>query len=167
MPRTSRVNPMSLRIEIEGVEKLNGKLKRLINLQAYRHGLQAAALHVKGQAASYPHVSRRPQPFKTDKQRRGFFARLKAGLIDVPYRRGISPNSQRLDTKWFVSMLSDLRASIVNSATYARLVHDRTQQSRYHQETGWKTAQEVAEDPAVLSAIERIMQKVIDEFVKE
>ncbi|HLA80587.1 MAG TPA: hypothetical protein VJP78_03005, partial [Thermoleophilia bacterium] len=85
----------------------------------------------------------------------------------VPYRRGISPNSQRLDTKWFVSMISDLRASIVNSATYATLVHDRTKQSRYHHETGWKTAQDVAEDPAVLSAVERIMQKTVDEFIKE
>jgi hypothetical protein len=158
---------MSLRIELQGVEKLNGKLRRLINLQAYRHGLTAAAVHVKGQIATYPKVRRGPQPFKTDKQRRGFFAKLKAGEIEVPYRRGISPNSQRLDAKWFISMLSDLRASIVNTATYARLVHDRTQQSRYHEETGWKTAQGVAEDPAVLSAVERILQKTVDEFVKE
>jgi hypothetical protein len=158
---------MSLRIELQGVEKLNGKLRRLINLTAYRNGLKAAAVHVKGQIATYPKVRRGPQPFKTDKQRRGFFAKLKAGEIQVPYRRGISPNSQRLDAKWFVSMLSDLRASIVNTATYARLVHDRTQQSRYHEETGWKTAQDVAEDPAVLSAVERILQKTVDEFVKE
>lgn len=158
---------MSLRIEIEGVEKLNGKLKRLINLQAYRHGLQAAALHVKGQAASYPHVSRRPQPFKTDKQRRGFFARLKAGLIDVPYRRGISPNSERMDAKWAITMLSDLRAAAINTATYAGLVLDRLNQARYHQETGWKTVQDVAEDPIVLGAVERILQKTIDGFVKE
>ena len=158
---------MNIKIELNDVDHLGPKLKRFINLQAYRHGMTAAAEHVKGQIQTYPRVRRGPQPFKTDKQRRGFFAKLKAGVIDVPYRRGISPGSQRLDTKWFVSMLSDLRASIVNTASYARLVHDRTQQSRYHQETGWKTAQEVAEDPAVLSAIERIMQKVIDGFVKE
>ena len=158
---------MNIKLELRDVDHLGPKLKRLINLQAYRHGMQAAAEHVKGQVATYPRVRRGPQPFKTDKQRRGFFAKLKAGVIDVPYRRGISPSSQRLDTKWFVSMLSDLRASIVNSATYASLVHDRTKQSRYHEETGWKTAQGVAEDPAVLSAVERILQKTIDEFVKD
>src|SRR3990172_8391206 len=129
--------------------------------------MMAAAEHVKGQIQTYPRARRGPQPFKTEKQRRGFFAKLKAGVIDVPYRRGISPNSQRLDAKWCVSMLSDLRASIVNTATYARLVHDRTQQSRYHEETGWKTAQDVAEAPAVLPAVERILQKTVDEFVKE
>jgi len=158
---------MNIKLELRDVDHLGLKLKRLINLQAYRHGMQAAAEHVKGQVATYPRVRRGPQPFKTDKQRRGFFAKLKAGVIDVPYRRGISPSSQRLDTKWFVSMLSDLRASIVNSATYATLVHDRRHQSRYHQETGWKTAQDVAEDPAVLSAVERILQKTVDEFIKE
>jgi len=158
---------MNIKLELRDVDHLGPKLKRLINLQAYRHGMQAAAEHVKGQVATYPRVRRGPQPFKTDKQRRGFFAKLKAGVIDVPYRRGISPSSQRLDTKWFVSMLSDLRASIVNSATYATLVHDRRHQSRYHQETGWKTAQDVAEDPAVLSAVERILQKTVDEFIKE
>jgi len=158
---------MNIKLELRDVDHLGPKLKRLINLQAYRHGMQAAAEHVKGQVATYPRVRRGPQPFKTDKQRRGFFAKLKAGVIDVPYRRGISPSSQRLDTKWFVFMLSDLRASIVNSATYATLVHDRRHQSRYHQETGWKTAQDVAEDPAVLSAVERILQKTVDEFIKE
>ncbi len=158
---------MNIRMEITGIEKLNGKLKRLVNLQAYRHGLQAVAEHVKGQVASYPRVSRRPQPFKSDRQRRGFFAKLKAGLIQVPYRRGISPNSERLDAKWFISMLSDLRASIINSASYAGLVHDRTKQARYHRETGWKTAQDVVEDPATLSQIERILQKVVDGFIKE
>jgi len=158
---------MNIKLELRDVDHLGLKLKRLINLQAYRHGMQAAAEHVKGQVATYPRVRRGPQPFKTDKQRRGFFAKLKAGVIDVPYRRGISPSSQRLDTKWFVFMLSDLRASIVNSATYATLVHDRRHQSRYHQETGWKTAQDVAEDPAVLSAVERILQKTVDEFIKE
>ena len=158
---------MNIKLELRDVDHLGLKLKKFINLQAYRHGMQAAAEHVKGQVATYPRVRRGPQPFKTDKQRRGFFAKLKAGVIDVPYRRGISPSSQRLDTKWFVSMLSDLRASIVNSATYATLVHDRRHQSRYHQETGWKTAQDVAEDPAVLSAVERILQKTVDEFIKE
>ena len=158
---------MNINLALRDVDHLGPKLKKLVNLQAYRHGMMAAAEHVKGQIQTYPRVRRGPQPFKTDKQRRGFFAKLKAGLIDVPYRRGISPGSQRLDTKWFVSMLSDLRASIVNSATYASLVHDRTKQSRYHEETGWKTAQGVAEDPAVLSAVERILQKTIDEFVKD
>ena len=159
---------MNIKIELNDVDHLGPKLKRFINLQAYRHGMMASAEHVKGQIATYPRVRRGPQPFKTDKQRRGFFAKLKAGAILVPYQRGsVAHGSQRLDAQWFVSMLSDLRASIVNNATYARLVHDRTKQSRYHQETGWKTAQEVAEDPAVLSAIERIMQKTIDEFVKD
>src|SRR3990167_5697628 len=158
---------MNISIELRDVDRLGPKLKKLVNLQAYRHGMMAAAEHVKGQVATYPRVRRGPQPFKTDKQRRGFFAKLKAGVIDVPYRRGVSPNSQRLDTKWFVSMLSDLRASIVNAATYATLVHDRTKQSRYHEETGWKTAQDVAENPSVLSAVERIMQKTVDQFIKE
>jgi hypothetical protein len=72
-----------------------------------------------------------------------------------------------MDAKWAITIMSDIRASIVNTARYAGLVHDRRQQARYHEETGWKTAQAVAEDPAVLSTVERIMQKVVDGFIKE
>src|SRR3990172_8294245 len=114
---------MNIKIELRDVDHLGPKLKRFINLQAYRHGMTAAAEHVKGQIQTYPRVRRGPQPFKTDKQRRGFFAKLKAGVIDVPYRRGISPGSQRLDTKWFVSMLSYLPPSILNNPSYATFVH--------------------------------------------
>ena len=133
-------------IKIEGLTELLLQLKRVEQLERIKAAMRAAAVHLKGKIATYPGPGHRPQPFKTDKQRRGFFAKLKDGQIEVPYRRGASPGSQRLGTRWTIaSRNSGLTQVIGNNASYGPLVQGPDKQTSYHATTGWRTTEQVVE----------------------
>lgn len=86
-----------------------------------------------------------PQPFKSDKSRRYFFAALRRGEIEVPYRRGQSPGSETYAKRWYVEV-SGLTATIGNNASYARYLSHETEQSGYMAARGWRKLKEVAEE---------------------
>lgn len=141
-------------ITLEGYDELLAKLTRLEQMKQLGKAVKAAATHVKGKIAQYPgKPGRRPNPglygksAKAARMRAGFFARLKSGAIEVPYRRGISPGSQTLGKKWTIkSENSGLTAVVGNSVTYGRLVQSDKKQTAFHAATGWKTVEEVAEN---------------------
>ena len=90
-------------------------------------------------AKYYPPEPGRPQPFKTAKQRRAFFAMLRDGRIKVPY-----PRTMTLLNAWQQS--SD-GFYVENNTRYAFLVQgERKEQARYHQETGWHAVERIAEE---------------------
>lgn len=92
--------------------------------------------------AEYPPVSRRKQPFKTDKQRRYVFWALRKGLIVIPYFRGQNPRSENMKARWIVRSVSN-GVEVANNASYAQLVHGWQKQAAYHKGTGWRTDREV------------------------
>lgn len=112
--------------------------------QDMRSGFRAGLSYLKGYMTAYPPQSSRPQPFRTDRQRRGFFAKLKSGEIEVPYRRGTSPGSRQLSKSWQISV-STLQGELGTRVPYAPLVQSRPDQTRYHKATGWTTAEDVQE----------------------
>ncbi len=127
---------------IEGLDQLYQTLNALSNPDLMRGGLMAAGTHLKGKIAEYPAWSSRPQGFKTDLQRRGFFAKRKSGEIEVPYRRVSSPGAESLGRKWTVQAESDTRVVVGNNTSYGPLVQG-PQQTAYHQQTGWQTTDDV------------------------
>jgi hypothetical protein len=148
-------------IRIEGLPELQKIMQRVGSLQPVKNGLKSAALHVKGKIAQYPPVSRRPQPFVSDLQRRGFFAKLRSGQIEVPYRRGISSQSQRLGQSWTIKeQKAGLTQVIGSDTTYGPLVQAKESQTRYHKETGWKTTETVIERET--AEVNRIVKSVVD-----
>ena len=147
-------------LRIEGAERLKRKLAAVE--KGARVGLKAAALHVQGELKNTkPPASRahRPQPFKTNKQRRGFFAKLRSGQIQVPYRRRMSPGSQDITHSWTQKAEQrGLRQVVGTNVSYASYVQGPHQTS-YHRKTGWKTAAQILE--AERSLVERnIMQSI-------
>jgi hypothetical protein len=71
--------------------------------------------------------------FKSDKQRRYFFAALKDGRIQVPYKR-----TQTLRRRW--QIIGNGRNTIIaNETPYAQYVMGDNTQSRMHNLIGWKT----------------------------
>lgn len=142
-------------IKIEGMSELVGKITRLEQARSVAGAVQAAAVYVKGKIATYPKERHgkndllRERSMNGDRMRRGFFARLKKGLIEVPYRRGSSPGSEALGRSWAVaSRNGGFSAVIGNDASYGRLVQDRAVQTLYHIRTGWVTVQGVADTEA-------------------
>ena len=148
-------------IRIEGLPELQKIMQKVGSLQPVKTGLKSAALHVKGKIAKYPPVSRRPQPFVSDLQRRGFFAKLNSGEIDVPYKRGISSKSERLGQSWTVEPRNAGLTQIVGSDTsYGPLVQAKDKQTRYHKETGWRTTAQVIDEET--DVVIKIVKDVVD-----
>jgi hypothetical protein len=141
-------------ISLQGYEALVRKLTTLAQLKSMAAAVNAAAVHVKRKIATYPaRVLGMPNPnlygnsAKAAKMRRGFFARLREGKIDVPYRRGASPGSKTLGKKWNISTANaGLTATVGNNVSYGPLVQSDAKQTAYHAAVGWKTVEEVAED---------------------
>ena len=134
-------------IKIEGLDKLVSRLRRVGSLAGVRAAIKGAAIHVLNRMKEYPAARHAPQPFVSDKQRRGFFWHLAQGDIEVPYRRGQSPGSQSLKHRWAMKTEDDgLTAAVGNNASYARLVQDAEKQTRYHTTTGWGTVQGVMKE---------------------
>jgi hypothetical protein len=153
-------------IHINGVDELIRKLDSIAKLREIGQVMRAAALHVKGKIAQYPARSSRPQPFVSDKQRRGFFAKLRSGEIEVPYRRGISPGSETLGRKWATTLENGgLTAVVGNNTSYAPLVQGPGTQTAYHAMTGWQTTEQVmdAERETVQEMVREGIQKIIND----
>ena len=127
-------------------------------------GIAAAIQHV---IAPYPPVSRRPQPFKSVRQRRGFFAALRRGRIEVPYRRGRSPGSETLGRRWNIRPLS-FGAVLENRARYAGLVHGKKgRQAAYHARTGWVREDQAKEQIFASGEANEIMAESITRAIKK
>ena len=135
-------------VVIRGDKELMRKLSKLTDLRFLRPTMKTVGQHLKEKAKSYPGGNQhRPQPFKTAKQRRFFFAALRRGDIEVPYRRGVSPGSENLSKRWhFKTDRGGTGVTLTNNASYAGLVMGPNEQTAYHAETGWKTTDQIAEE---------------------
>jgi hypothetical protein len=153
-----------IKVDLKGIKEVEEVLKEAGSLKPFKLGLKEGAIHLKGKFASYPKVSRRPQPFVSDKQRRGFFYHLNKGNIEVPYRRGMSPGSKRLGQSWTVQeRQGGLQQVIGTAVSYAKLVQDKEEQTAYHKVTGWKTVQQTIKEKTkeVVAVVNKEIEKQI------
>ena len=150
---------------IIGDEELRRKLKKLADMRSLVPSMEEAALHVKGKVSKYPQGNQhRPQEFKTDKSRRFFFWALKAGVIEVPYRRGQSPGSEDHGQSWTIKGMKNGLQQIVGSDTsYGELLQSEAKQTSYHRQTGWRTVEDVTEqeEEKVLDFLKRAVDKLL------
>lgn len=144
---------------------LKAALKNAMNARGLKLGLAAGALLIKSEFAKYPQHKPRPQaPYWKAKQRRGFFAKLKAGDIQVPWVRGQNKDSQKLGQSWTTEARNGGLTQVVGTAAkYAQLVQSHAKQSRYHKVTGWQTDKMVmaAQGQKVLNVVTFYVQKDI------
>lgn len=139
-------------IHIKGAPELIKRINTIAGMMRVKNAIATAAIELKGRVAEYPKVSRRPNWMlrgdsdKAKRMRAGFFYRLNKGLIDVPYRRGASPGSERLGARWAISTQNQgWKAVIGNNASYAKLVQDSADQTGYHRGTGWITTNQAVQ----------------------
>lgn len=87
--------------------------------------------------AKYPSPSGKRQPFRSDRSRRFFFAALKRGQINVPYRRtGKTGQTTKQTTAAGVD--------VVSQAPYSDKVRTKGKQYKYLEGT-WPTTDEIAQ----------------------
>ena len=159
-----------IRIEgLESIDKLLLALKRFP--QQVKRNLGAAGLEavkrvifpVQGLKRYPPGGPGAPQPFKSDKQRRYFFAALKRGEIEVPYRRGQSPNSEKYGAMWY-SKSQGYATEVGNRSSYARYLGG-TEQSAYMAKRGWRKLFDIVEEK--MDSIRAIYQSWINKTLKD
>lgn len=138
--------------------------RRLANLSGLKLGLAAGAVHLAGKFKEYPPQSSRPQPFKTDKQRRAVMAMIRKGIIQIPYPRGTANTSEKLGQSWTTSSENGgFRQVVGTSASYAPLVQGN-KQSPYHKVTGWQKVGDVAQ--AETPTLNRIIDSYVERDVR-
>jgi len=101
----------------------------------------------------------------SDKQRRWFFWALKKGRIDVPYRRGQSPGSEKLGSSWSTKVTKrgkEIWGVIQTRVSYARFVVDKDSQATIHRRR-WTTVQQVVKDTTgdVQKLFDRALRKAL------
>ena len=153
-------------IKIEGLDKAIRKCEKIGKLDVIKAGMKEAADHVKGKLgkSNYPPRKYLPQPFKTDKSRRFFFAALKDGRIQVPYRRGQKPMSEDLGLSWTIkARKGGLQQVVGNNVSYGPLVQG-DEQSGYMKAIGWKNTDQIAK--AESAAVNKILSETINKALK-
>lgn len=133
-------------------------IDRWKQLKALEQAVGETALYLRGKVSEYPRVRSRPMRFVSARQRRAFFAMLRSGEIEVPYRRGMSPGSETLGRRWAVETSnSGLTATVGNNVKYAEYVVGERQAS-YHKGNWVKTSDVVKRETP---AVQRIFDKHI------
>lgn len=135
-----------MRFQMRQLPEAASATETLAQFKNLRAGLFAGAIHLRGQFAKYP-PQKRPtrenvygSPFKTEKQRRWFWASVRSGALKLPYVRGVSGKSESLAKRWVVeSQGGGLRQVIGNYASYVEYVQG-DKQSLYMKEIGWQKA---------------------------
>lgn len=125
-----------------------------------------AALLLLGEAtraklAQYPGPVKYPIRWVHARQRRAYFAKMRALGERPPYRRSISRGSQRLGKSYVVVPTS--RGVVVRSrASYSGYVQSAQRQQPFHKRTGWITDKRAVElvvrDRSVIGQIEELLR---------
>jgi len=134
---------MPVEIEVAGLAEaldmfLQGEAK--VGL-ALRRATTASLQLLRKRLAKYPGKSAGSMQFVSDKQRRFFFAALREGRIQVPYRR-----TGTLGRKWTSRVTftdQDVMGILGNNAPYAPYVQGFGAQAGIHA-GNWQTEQDVA-----------------------
>lgn len=124
--------------------------------------LHAMGTELQGQLADcYPQQKHVPMEFVSDKQRRWFFAALRNGEIEVPYKR-----TRQLSRGW------ETRADrgdveVVNPVRYAAWVMGRRHQTSMMKKIGWPKVDDVHEKTKRRGVYRRAMSRMTAQFVKK
>lgn len=157
-------------IRIDGMDKM---LERITTIQQFRRvkaSFRKGGVVLRGYISRYPrerhapNMAMRGNSPAAQRMRRGFFAHLRDGDIQVPYRRGSSMGSHKLGQSWTVAQPGGGFTTIVGTnAPYARLVQDAEKQTMYHKVTGWVTVQDVERDHSaeIIGSIRRALEEEV------
>jgi hypothetical protein len=155
---------MPVTVKIEGMERL----KKIFGRDwkgVFQAGCLAAGKEIAAKLEVYPPQRRgESMEFVSDRQRRGFFAKLRAGEIEVPYRR-----TGTLGRKWMTRALGPGRVGAVvgNPTPYGPFVQSEERQAPIHRGTGWPTDVQVVEQAKSEGLIEKAMQAAVEGALKK
>lgn len=129
-------------VTVEGIPELQARLGRALSDAVLRGAMTQATALVQRRLAVYPPASHRKMVWVSEKQRRFFFAALREGTIEVPYRR-----TGTLGRRWTSAITGsgdNLVGTVGNNTSYGPYVMSRADQAAYHAGV-WPVAEDVAD----------------------
>lgn len=151
---------LSLSVVTRGMESLLGLANTLRSNGWMIEAANEAARTLEQRLSTYPAARKKKQPFKSDKQRRFFFAALADGRIRVPYQR--TGNLGRSWRAGIVQTGGGLTITVGNTTAYAPYVQG-SQQAGYHR-GNWKTITELTQDQERM--VVSIFDKRVDQVIR-
>lgn len=143
----------------EVLEKIDPKKMRG-HLEAAVGG---AADIIRADMKRYPgRQSTGPQQWKSERQRRWFFAALRSGQIRIPYRR-----TGTLGRGWTKHIKRGAKwpsATIGTHVAYAPYVQSKERQAPMHARNRWSTAQDVVRERA--DDVKRFIEQALRKWAK-
>lgn len=117
-------------------------------------------------------MSQKPRPpaegssggFVSDKQRKFVMAAIREGRIEVPYRRGISPGTERMNRSFKIHKAPNT-VYLVNTASYWSFVIGN-QQATIHVGR-WGTIEQVRDELLRSGLPEQLVAKALRKYFKE
>lgn len=149
-------------IQIEGLDRLLTKLDRISSVRVLYPPMVRSLAKLNSYIATYPKARPQAQPFKSDKQRRFFFAAIKDGRITVPYRRtGLLGRSWQMQAEMTPQQVV---GTLSNPTPYGPFVQaPPPQQAAYHQ-GNWRTADDAVQK--LSAAIVADFKRAVDEALR-
>lgn len=155
---------MSVTIEIDGLERLQGKLKTVESGQYLRAVLQAAALDIKGYMAWYPPSSSANDPAQRRWYERGYGPRWRRqdGTIKGYH------TSEMLDRKWATARpridTRGLTARVGVKVSYAPYVQSAKEQAWFHRARGWRTDEDAVRErgPHIIRQVQAAVRQILE-----
>lgn len=146
---------MGISVDITGIQESLDQLNPKRYQQAITRGLEIGGDAIVKEVRKYPkQKAGRPQPFVSDNQRRGFFAKLRSGEIEVPYRRTLAT------FKGWTVKVRRLSLTISNQVPQIQFTMKKGRQTRFHAEGGWPIAEDKIERLAATRLIRFIDQQI-------
>lgn len=131
-------------VEILGLARLMAQVDELAAMRVLRDTMEVAVERVRTQIAVYPPPSSgHRMVWKSERQRRWFFAALRSGQISVPYRR-----TGTLGRRWTTKVTAEasgIRGEVGNVTVYGPFVQSQERQAAVHQGR-WRTAERVVDE---------------------
>lgn len=129
-------------VRITGLDELFRKLDASTADATLRRGMHKSVFMLQADMAKYPDPPAAGdwKGFVSDRQRRAFFAKLRSGEIEVPYRR-----QGTLGRRWTTKVsgfAQSIQGFVGNVTSYARYVQDEPKQAEIHKGR-WPTVQGV------------------------
>lgn len=129
---------ISYRVNIP--EALIDQLERARKMRGLKEGMLRAGGYLVGMQGWYPPESHRPQPFKSEKQRRYVMWAIKKGIIKVPcVRTGVLQRSMGMTIE-----NNGLTVRTGTNLPRAEWTHGE-KQAMYHRVTGWRQTMMIAQ----------------------
>lgn len=148
-------------IQIEGLDRLLTKLDRISSLRVLAPPMAQSLSRLNSFMDDYPPERKRSQPFKSDKQRRFFFAALRDGRIVVPYHRtGLLGRTWQMRVQITAQQVIGV---LSNDTPYGPFVQaPPPTQAAYHQ-GNWRTTDDAVQKlgPVIVQTFKRAIEEAL------